>query len=378
MAFVERRGPGRWRARYRGLDGKERSKTFDRQSDAKRWLTSVEGALARGEWVDPLKGRVTVGVRGREWLARKSTRLKPSTLEDYRSLLETCILPTWEHVPLVGVVHSRVDDWIANLTKRMGPSRVRKAHVVLSSILDEAVKDGALARNPAQGVDLPRLPARDHRYLTHAEVRSLAEAAGDYSTLIWVLATCGLRFGEAAALRASSVDLLRNRLMVRESVSEIGGKLIWGTPKSNKVREVPVPKFLRDLLEEQMAGLAPGDLLFTSPDGEVLRDGNFRRRTWQPALKKSGLSEITPHDLRHTAASLAVDAGANPLVVQRMLGHANPSTTLNVYSGLFDESLDALSSRLDAAFSGALAASARPAASETVIRLPLDKSETGV
>jgi integrase len=106
---------------------------------------------------------------------------------------------------------------------------------------------------------------------------------------------------------------------------------------------------LIDALAEACSGKAPTDLVFTAPRGGVLMLRNWRRRAFDPAVQAAGLGELRPHELRHTAASLAVAAGGNVKAVQRMLGHASAAMTLDVYSGLFDGDLDAVADRLDAA-----------------------------
>ena len=93
MSHIEKRGPARWRARYRGPDGKERSRTFERRADAQRFLADQQVKLTRGEWSDPARARVTVAVWGEQWLQSKAPTLKASTTESYRSLWETCVKP---------------------------------------------------------------------------------------------------------------------------------------------------------------------------------------------------------------------------------------------------------------------------------------------
>ncbi len=392
---VQKRDRHRWKARYRGPDGRERSKMFLTEREAKDWLALQTVDMRRGDWVDPRLAEVTVGAWGRTWLERKAVRVKPSTLESYRSLLETCVLPHWDRVPLAAVTFNDVDHWLARLSTKgakggsgnaLSASRVRKAHVVLSQILDSAVKDGRLSKNPARGVDLPRLPKHEHRYLTHEHVATLAAAFTrqwldqterraealeknpdrqipepvDYTPLVLVLAYCGMRFGEAAALRVRNVDLMRGRIRIAEAGSEINGRMEWGPPKTHAARSVGVPPPLRDMLMQHMAGRKPDDLVFPSPEGEALRNGNFRRRVWDPAVSAAGLVDLTPHALRHTAASMAVESGANVKAVQRMLGHASAAMTLDVYAELFDDSLDHVADRLGEAMSKALVAPAWP------------------
>jgi integrase len=175
----------------------------------------------------------------------------------------------------------------------------------------------------------------------------IPEVGAQYRALILVLGFCGLRWGEVAALRVKRVDLLRRRLTVAESVTEVRGRLVWGTPKSHATRSVPIPRSLTSAFAEVMAGKGPDDLVFTTWRGNPLRNLNFRRDVFDRAAEDAGVKDLTPHELRHTAASLAVSAGANVKSVQRMLGHASAAMTLDVYSGLFDDDLDGVADRMD-------------------------------
>ena len=239
--------------------------------------------------------------------------------------------------------------WVSDLiASDLSAATVRYVYRVFSLLLDLAVRSARIPRNPAAGVRLPKVATAERRFLSHQEVNELAQAAGDYRTAVLMLSYCGLRWGELAGLKVGRVDLMRRRLSVVEAVSEVRGKLIWGTPKSHQIRSVPIPRFLVDDLAVVMAGKAPGDLVFTTRRGAVLRNLNFRRDVFDAAATAAGLEGLTPHELRHTAASLAVSAGANVKAVQRMLGHASAAMTLDVYSGLFDDDLDGVAERLDA------------------------------
>ncbi|MFM6848444.1 MAG: tyrosine-type recombinase/integrase, partial [Terrabacter sp.] len=224
---------------------------------------------------------------------------------------------------------------------------VRQAHRVLSLILAEAVKDGRISRNAASGVQLPRAVRLEPRFLSADEVGRLVAAAGSNGLSVAVLAFCGLRFGELAALKVRRVNLLRRRLVVAESVTEVGGRLVWSTPKTNRTRTVPFPPALGPGIEALCVGKGPDDLLFTAPGGGAVRLGNWRHRVFDPACREAGLVNVKPHDLRHTAASLAIAAGANVKAVQQMLGHASAAMTLDVYAGLFGDDLDAVALALD-------------------------------
>ena len=275
--------------------------------------------------------------------------LKPSTRATYESILSKHVLPRWGSTPLSKVAHEDVAVWVSGLINSgLSPATVRYVDRVFSLLLDLAVRSSRIPRNPATGVRLPTVQIAAKRFLNHQEVNALAQAAGDYRVAVLLLSYCGLRWGELAALKVGRVDLLRHRLSVAEAVSEVRGTLIWGTPKSHHARSVPIPRFMVDDLAVAMAGKAPDALIFVSRRGAVLRNLNFRRDVFDPAATAVGLDGLTPHELRHTAASFAVSAGANVKAVQRMLGHASAAMTLDVYSGLFDDDLDGVAERLDA------------------------------
>jgi integrase len=359
MASIARRPDGRWRPRYRDSAGKEHSKHFERKVDAQRWLDQVTASLVTGTYIDPVLARVTVGEWGARWLDGHAA-IKLSTKTRYESLLRVHVLPRWGTVPVSAVNVADVEAWLSQLTASgLAASSVRHSYRVLSLILEHAVRAGRLPRNPVKGASLPRARRAEKRFLTHAQLQNLAIAAGHDRLIIEVLGYTGLRFGELAALRVCRVDLMRRRLEVAESVTEIQGRAVFGTPKTHHRRSVPFPRSLLEPLTELVAGRDPNELLFTGPGGGMLRVGNFRRRVFDDAARQVGLEGLTPHELRHTAASLAVSAGANVKAVQRLLGHASAAMTLDVYSGLFDDDLDGLADRLDEAAVRARADSVR-------------------
>ena len=163
----------------------------------------------------------------------------------------------------------------------------------MSGIMPAAVRDQRIARNPCVGLTLPWWAEPRQRFLTLDELHRLAAEAGEYRVMVLVLGLCGLRIGECLALRVRSVDGLRRRLRVSESVSEVGGKLIWFTPKNHQSRDVPMPRTVADLVVAKTVGRGPGDLLFTSPEGEPIRLPNWRRRVSVAATVRAGLAGLT-------------------------------------------------------------------------------------
>jgi integrase len=365
MGNVQKRDNGKWRARYRDPSGREHARHFDRKVDAERWLVSMESTKHRGEWVDPAMSRITVGDWSTRWLEGQS-QLKPQTRERYRNIVRVQVLPEWEQVRLSAISHADVVAWVAKLVADgYAASTVRQIHRVLSLMLDLAVRDGRLPRNPASGVRLPRAAKGEPVFLSHTQVEQLAEACIDYELFVRVLAYTGMRWGEATAVRVRRLDLMKRRIEVVHTAVELNGQMTYGTPKTHQRRSVPVPRSLVDALAEHVAGKDPDDLIFTTPRGDVMRNHNFRSRVFAPAAAFIGVPGLTPHDLRHTAASLAVQAGANVKAVQRMLGHASAAMTLDVYAGLFNDDLDAVADRLDAAAAAARGDYLRTAAPTT-------------
>lgn len=239
---------------------------------------------------------------------------------------------------------------------------VENALGVLRMTLDLAVEDRRLARNPCSGVKAPRRQHRQRDYLTHQQVEELAQAVRSDPEVIRFLAYTGLRWGEMAALKVENFDMLRRRVNVVQGVAEVQGRLVWSTAKNYERRSVPFRAFLTEQLAAAMVGKARADLVFTSPEGEVLRVSSYRPRVFNGAVKSwqsnsDEFPKVTPHDLRHTAASLAISAGANVKGVQLMLGHKSAALTLDTYADLFPDDLEAVAEALNAA---ALAATAYP------------------
>ena len=349
MASIARRPDGTYRPRYRDERGKEHARHFKRKVDAQRWLDEVTAAVQTGTYVDPKRARTTVGELAPVWLAGK-INLKPTRRARYADVLKTHVLPRWRNVALIGVTHGDVQAWLSELSDRgLAGASVRKAQGVLSGILGLAVRDRRLAVNPALGVALPPMQEKRRRYLTAEQLEALADAAGPGRVAVLVLGYCGLRWSELAALRVRHFDLLRRRVLVEEAVTEVdGSRLVWGTPKTHGRRSVPLPRFLVDELARTVVTRPADELAFPSPKGAVLRNRNARSAWFDAAARAIGEPGLTPHELRHTAASLAIKAGANVKAVQRMLGHASAAMTLDRYTDLFDDDLDDVADRLDA------------------------------
>ncbi|MDF9874806.1 tyrosine-type recombinase/integrase [Cellulosimicrobium cellulans] len=370
MATVEpyttSKGERRYRVRYRTPDRRQTDRRgFRTKRDAQAFAATLEVSKLRGEYIEPAAARVTVGELGASWLDRQA-HLKPSTLRVTSSAWRTHVEPRWGRIAVSDVLTSDVQAWVSELTKGRAASAgrsatsgksattVRRAHGVLAAILDDAVRDRRTLTNAARGVDLPRKVPSERVYLTHEQVGELAREAKGHGTLVLVLAYCGLRWGEAVELRVRDLDMLRRRIVVRRNAVQMGSRIVVGTPKTHHQRSVPFPRFLSLPLAAACEGKPADGLVFAAADGAYLKRPDRASGGWfSGAVRRAGVPEITPHGLRHTAASLAVSAGANVKAVQRMLGHASASMTLDVYADLFDADLDAVADSLDHAASRA-------------------------
>lgn len=375
MAHIERRGQGRWRARYRGPDGRERSMTFDRKADAERWLAGVTVSTARGEWVDPSLGRVTFAEWCERW-APTIVDLRPATRARDLGMVRTHLIPAFGPVPLAKLTTVDVAAWIAGQTAagRHSPATVRKSGQVLAKIMRAAVDCGLIARSPCASVKLPAEQSREMRFLSPAELVDLVDAVDEhYRVLVLTAAYAGLRWGELAGLRVSRVDPLRRTVTVVEQLNELDGTLSYGPPKTAAGRRsVSLPAFLADALAEQVAGRAePGltGLVFPAPVGGPMRRSNFRRRAWLPATRRAGLDGLRFHDLRHTAVALAIAQGGHAKAIQERMGHSSVMVTLDRYGHLFEGLDERIAEGLDSMWRETLAASPRPGRGLAVLPL---------
>ena len=339
-----RTGDRRYDVRYRTPAGKVTTRTFARRRDADKFAATIEADKARGDWLDPTGATRTFD----EWAAtwRETTsHLRPSTLAGYTSALEHHLAPRLGSTPLAKIDHPTVVAILSDLTENgAAPGSVAQVRHVLRSILGLAVKSGAIRHNPVQGARIPRATRKEMHFLTPEQVADLAAevaSGGRYPTyglLVRFTAWTGLRAGEVAGLRVGRLDLMRRRVHVAETLTEVRGQLHEGPTKSYENRAVPVPSALCDELAELMAGRGPDEYVFTSPDGGPMRHTNFYRRHYKPAvLASTAPNGARFHDLRHTYAAFLVAQGAPPVAVMRRLGHSTIVVTMNTYGHVFPE-----------------------------------------
>jgi integrase len=357
MANIEqyqtRGGATLYAVRYRKPDNRQTMKRgFVTKRDAKMFAEQVEVDKRAGVYVAPSMGRTTIGDLGPAWLNRQRGHMKPSSYRSYDSAWRTHVLPRWGTTRIGDVRFSDVQAWVSDLSGERGPVIVRFAHAVLARILDDCVRDRMLASNVARGVKLPKKPPPRNVYLTAEQLNRLADEAGHYRSLVLLLGVGGPRWGEAIVLRVQDIDFLRRRVELHRNAVKVGGTFVVGSLKGNKNRTVVVPSFVTDALARTAEGKSRDELLWPSTSGGYLRPPSGTESWLAGAVARCQAVDptfprITAQSLRHTAASLAIHAGANPKVVQRMLGHASAAMTLDIYADLFESDLDAVADRLE-------------------------------
>ncbi|MFF9625393.1 tyrosine-type recombinase/integrase [Streptomyces griseosporeus] len=360
----KRQPPGRWRVRWYGPDGKPKAKTFVTLPPAEAEVHAITARLDKGSYRDPRSAKTAVKVVADEWFASKR-KIGRTTKRDYRELLDLYVIPKWGDWQVGAVQWEDVNAWLTELETKpgksgrvLGATRIVKTYRVLSMVMKHAVFSKRIAMSPCHDHELPRPDDEDeHVYLTYDQLERLALAAGEYRLLILTLGYCGIRWAEASAVKVGRLQVPQRRIRIVQNYTDVKGVLALGPVKNHEKRSVPLPRSFANELGTLAAGRKADDLLFTAPEGGPLRYANFRSRVFDPAVKEAGLAGlgITPHKLRHTAASLAIAAGADVKVVQLMLGHKDASMTLNIYGHLFPDRLDEVADALDAGRKVALA-----------------------
>lgn len=350
MAWVRRAPSGRWQARWRDPGGRERVKTFRLKADAERFLVATEDAMNRGAYQDPNAGPETLGAFWSAW-PREAERLgRPGerTLIAYDELMRLYVLPTLGGRPLSSLTRADVDDVIASTSSAW---RAHDVHKVFRMLLGRAVRAGKIGRNPAEGVDLPKIEQAEPRTLSAEEVERLADAVPErYRALVLVGAYGALRWSELIALRVDRLELPRNRLRVEDRITE-AGHLIHGEPKTTRSRRmVTLPSFVTFELAEHLRRFPPGPegLVFTAERGGPIRRPAFYRLVWKPATIAAGLDGFRVGWLRHTGTSLALEAGANPVVLAMRLGHTSSRMLEAHYAGRLERADREIAEALDA------------------------------
>lgn len=285
--------------------------------------------------------QISVAKAVARWLDTNEVRLSPKTAASYRSLAR--LLEGSLGARAVGVVNtSEVQRAVATWQKSgLSASRIRQAVGLLSRVLDVAVHDGTLSRNPCAGVRLPPMPTDRAKGLSPAEADDLVSKSPErWRPLLMFLNYTGTRWAEAVALTWGQVDLERRRVVIDRSLSQVDGRLVPRGTKSGRARVVPIPQELAEVLSELAAFVNPihgSDLVFTAPQGGPIRYDNFYARVWAPMATGAGV-----HAFRRAAITRLLEQGTPPHLVQAIVGHTDPKLTMSIYAAVNDTALDSV------------------------------------
>lgn len=327
------------------------------KADAERARTELLGRLDQGTYVAPTKS--TLGEFLAEWLDTIETTVRESTADSYRRNVENHVIPRIGSVRLTSVDAGTLNGLYAEMLRSgrrdgrggLSPRTVRYVHTILHRAFKDAVRWGRLVRNPADAADPPAAGSGEERpdietwdAATLRQFLGLAREHEERWYAAWVLlATTGARRGEVLGLRWADVDLEAGRLSIRQSLTVVQHRPVFEAPKTAKGRRavaldpgsvLVLREWRRRQLEERMAmgsGWADTGLVFTQPTGELVHPEAFSK-VFERRVAVWRLPRLTIHGLRHTWATLALEGGVHPRVVQERLGHSTIAVTLGTYS----------------------------------------------
>jgi integrase len=302
VAHIEKRGEGRYRVRYRDPEGKERSKTFALRREARRFQSVVEEELARGMSVDPRAGRRKFGLFAAAAMEPRSN-VRPATSARIAGYLSGQIMPPFADVPLRKISRLSVQAWVDELTQALAPRTVRDSYRVFAGFMREAERQGLIRRSPCYSIVLPRMPRPEPRFLAPEQVERLAAAIGArYGPLIYAGAYLSLR-ARGAQENESRPDRAASRIVGALERLGSGWRYSQQLKTSRSRRTLSIPRFITDLLSDELRTAPESEFVFSSPCGDILNYRNFRRRYWDPAIARADVAGVTPHALRHTCVA---------------------------------------------------------------------------
>ncbi|MFM9454805.1 tyrosine-type recombinase/integrase [Streptomyces europaeiscabiei] len=380
----DRHGSGlRYRARYIGPDGTEKSKSFSdgKKRLAEQWLSAIETDMTRGQYVDPSAGKVTFKAFATAWLASQAT--DPSTIVNMELRFRLHAFPYIGSRSMTAFQPTHIRTWArALMDSGMAASYQRTVFANVSAVFGAAVDDGIISRNPcrAGSVRAPKLDPRKIKPWTRDRVVAVRGGLPEqYATTVDLGAGCGLRQGEIFGLAVDEVDFDGGALHIARQVKLVGPQMVFAPPKGGKLRDVPLPDVVSDALAAHVTRRPPIDvtlpwktpdgppvtakLLFYSRERKALNRNYFNMYLWKPALIAGGvIPERVPgerfkpsrehgmHALRHYYASVLLDSGENIKALAEYLGHSDPGFTLRTYTHLMPNSRDRARRAIDSAF----------------------------
>lgn len=371
----------RWAARYRDSNGQQKSPKFRTKPEAERHLKKVEGELARGLYVDPSAGQVTLKEFAEDVV--KNASVEESSRHDLERRFRKHVYPFLGGSQLRAIRPSMIQEWIKGRSAELGDQTVRTVFDNLSMVFQAAVDDELIARNPcrAGSVKPPSVTRRKVIPWSVELVSGIRSALpARYQALVVPGAGCGLRQGEVLGLAVDDLSASKHTLHVRRQVKLMAGKPVFAPPKGGKEREVPLPGHVLSALAAHMERFPPVavtlpwkhfggkpvtvSLIFTSRERKALNATYVNAYLWKPALVAAGVLPAPPageriqaahdkgfHQLRHHYASVMLDSGVSIRALADFLGHHDPGFTLRTYAHMMPKNEERAREAIDRAWS---------------------------
>lgn len=360
MAHIYKRyktdGSPRYVVRYRDADGRWTERVAGATRKAAEILKNrlecevAEGAVIKAKDSDPYFKDYIV-----DFCKAKKELVKPSTYEDYCRVIKNHFLPYFGHMSLSQITPLRIQDFIFYLDEKgLSLESKRKVLRYLNNILRTAWLWELLDRDPTLVINWPRKARSEMDFLTPQEIaKLLAVARGEMHALLSVACLAGLRQGEILGLKWRDIDFGGRTIKVVRSYNPNHG---FGPPKTDSARRaVPMIPTLAETLMEHYLSRRPedfGELVFQNSNGNPKDRTNLTNREFKRVLRRAGLRMIRFHDLRHSYASLCINAGMDPKALQRAMGHASVRTTFDIYAHLLPSSYGNVVERIEAIIKG--------------------------
>ncbi|GIG03240.1 site-specific integrase [Catellatospora citrea] len=347
----------RYRVRYIDPEGRERSKSFpDREKkEAENFLVKIENDKRQRTYVDPQAGLVKFNVYARDWIA--SAQIDESTREGYLSRFNNHIAAFFNGYQLNAVTPSAIRKWLKEASEEYADKTLEVTFALLAAILTAAVDDQLITSNPCKvkSVKQPKAPTKKIKPWSRQWVRTVRAGLNvRYQAMVDVGAGCGPRQGEIFGLAVDDLEIADGFVNIRRQVKKVHNKLVFGLPKNDRERRVPLPRRVAEALEKHMAEFPPvaitlpwedpdkgkpvtARVIFTDGLRTAINRSTFDRKHWARARRRAGVPksrENGMHALRHYYASVRLHAGENIKAVSEDLGHNDPAFTLRVYMHL--------------------------------------------
>jgi integrase len=359
-----------YRVRWRGPDGKERSKSFKRKGEADRFAATVSADLVRGQYVDPSAGKVLFEDYAKRWLAAQT--FEEGTREQVESRLRTHAYPVLGKRFINEIQPSTIQGWLRTLEPLASTTR-QVIFANVSTVFTAAVDDSLIVANPCRARSVRRPKVTRRKIVPWPRERVLRvrdELPAPYQLVVWLGAGLGLRQGEIFGLSPDDIDLSRGEVHICRQVKLLGGnKQIFGLPKGRKTRYVPLPDAVLEAINAHMTERPPVEvtlpwdrsdgplttvsLLIYSREKKSLGRTYFNMHIWKKALERAGVEPTRAngcHALRHFYASTALHEGESIKALSEYLGHSDPGFTLRTYTHLVEDSSQRTKRAVDAVF----------------------------